>query len=383
MNFMHDASRETPTGPLRGIRIVEFAGVGPVQFAGMMFADMGADVIRIDRPNPASLLELDYDILDRGRRSITLDLKTAAGVAAALRLCETSDALIEGYRPGVMERLGLGPKVIESRNRRLVFGRATGWGQHGPLSAAAGHDINYIAISGALHAIGEQNQPSIPLNLIGDFGGGGMMLAFGVLSALFEAKQSGFGQVVDAAMTDGAASLLASIYSLHASGKWSNQRHSNLLDGGSPVYGAYPCADDRLISIGPLELKFYHLLLGKLGLELQRFPDPCDRRAWPTLRDALRSTFRQKTQQQWCKLLEGSDVCFAPVLNFNEAPLHPHNVARGTFIAADGVMQPAPCPRLSRTPGSLRGPPPQPGADTAEILDELGFSSADIARLSA
>jgi alpha-methylacyl-CoA racemase len=371
-----------PGGPLSGVRILEFAGVGPVQFAGMMFADMGADVIRIDRPSPSSLLELDYDILDRGRRSITVDLKTTAGVATVLRICETSDALIEGYRPGVMERLGLGPEVIASRNPRLVFGRATGWGQYGPLAAAAGHDINYIAISGALHAIGEESNPVIPLNLIGDFGGGGMMLAFGVLSALFEAKRSQLGQVVDAAMTDGAATLLASIYSFHACGKWSTRRRSNLLDGGSPVYGAYACADDRWISIGPLELKFYHLLLGKLGLPVERFPDPGDRLAWPALKEALRSIFRQRTRQQWCEVLEGSDVCFAPVLNFEEAPLHPHNVARATFITRDDVQQPAPCPRLSRTPGAVRRSPAQPGVHTVEVLQELGFSPAEIALLS-
>jgi alpha-methylacyl-CoA racemase len=378
---MSEHSRVKHAGPLSGVRIVEFAGVGPVQFAGMMFADMGAEVIRIDRPNPASLLELEYDILDRGRRSITLDLKTPVGVAAALRICESSDALIEGYRPGVMERLGLGPEIVQSRNRRLVFGRATGWGQYGPLSAAAGHDINYISISGALHAIGERNQPAIPLNLVGDFGGGGMMLAFGVLSALFEAKQSGLGQVVDAAMTDGVATLLASIYSLHASGKWSDQRHSNLVDGGSPVYGTYSCADGRWISIGPLELKFYHLLLGKLGLDLERFSDPSDRHAWPSLRDALRGAFQQRTQQHWCEILEGSDVCFAPVLNFKEAPLHPHNVARATFVKLDGIVQPAPCPRLSRTPGAVRGPPPKAGADTSQVLQELGFSPAEILEL--
>jgi alpha-methylacyl-CoA racemase len=281
-----------------------------------------------------------------------------------------------------MERLGLGPEVIAARNPRLVFGRATGWGQYGPLAAAAGHDINYIAISGALHAIGEESNPAIPLNLIGDFGGGGMMLAFGVLSALFEAKHSQLGQVVDAAMTDGAATLLASIYSLHACGKWSTRRGSNLLDGGSPVYGAYACADNRWISIGPLELKFYHLLLGKLNLPVERFPDPGDRLAWPALKEALQGIFRQKTREQWCEVLEGSDVCFAPVLNFEEAPLHPHNVARATFITRDGVRQPAPCPRLSRTPGAVRRSPAQPGVHTVEVLQELGFSPAEITLLS-
>jgi alpha-methylacyl-CoA racemase len=358
--------------------------LGPlsVQFAGMMFADMGAEVIRIDRPNPESLLKLQYDILDRGRRSVTLDLKTVAGVAAALRVCGACDALIEGYRPGVMERLGLGPDVVARLNPRLVFGRATGWGQSGPLAHAAGHDINYIAISGALHAIGDRERPSVPLNVIGDFGGGGMMLSFGVLSALLEAKRSGLGQIVDAAMTDGAATLLASIYSMRANGLWSDRRQSNLLDGGSPVYDVYECADGGWVSIGPLEAKFYQQLLGKLEIDVAEFPDAGHRHVWPKLRSALQAKFKIKTRLQWCTEMQGTDVCFAPVLTFDEAPHHPHNVARGTFVTVDGVPQPAPSPRFSRTPGALQKPPPTPGADTHEVLRRLGFTESEIGELS-
>jgi alpha-methylacyl-CoA racemase len=368
-------------GPLVGLRVLEFAGVGPVQFAGMMLADMGAEVIRIDRPGSANLLGLRYDILDRGRRSVVLDLKRPAAVAAALRMCERCDVLIEGYRPGVMERLGLGPDRVANHNVGLVYGRATGWGQFGPLASAAGHDINYISLTGALHAIGERHQPSIPLNLLGDFGAGGMMLAFGVLSGLYESQRSGKGQVIDAAMSDGVATLLASIYSLYAAGKWIDERRSNLLDGASPIYGTYRCADQGWVSIGPLEPKFYALLLDKLAIDAGEFPDPSDRRIWPRLRAVIDDRIGAHPRQYWCDRLQGSDVCFAPVLSLEEAPRHPHNVARATFVMADGVTQPAPAPRFSRTAGTLDRPPPDAGAHTAEVLGEFGFSAADIAVL--
>jgi len=322
-------------GPLTGIRIVEFAGIGPAPFCGMMLADMGAEVIRINRPGTK---EDSFNVLNRSRTSVEIDLKSAAGVERAMGFIEGADALIEGFRPGVMERLGLGPDACAARNPRLVFGRMTGWGQTGPLADAAGHDINYIALTGALHAIGRAGEnPPPPLNLIGDFGGGGMLLAFGVVCGILEARLSGHGQVVDAAMTDGAALLMAMIYGRKSAGQWSNQRESNLLDGGSHFYDTYACADGKWVAVGAIEPQFYSLLLEKLGITVAD-------------RARLKEIFLSKTRADWCALLEGTDACFAPVLDLDEAPKHPHNVARGTFVEVDGVMQPAPAPRFSRTP---------------------------------
>ncbi len=368
-------------GPLAGLHVVEFAGIGPGPFAAMMLADMGANVVRVDRVG-STLLGLDYDVLNRGRRSIALDLKRPEAVEAALRLVEKADALIEGFRPGVMERLGLGPDVCLARNPRLAYGRITGWGQEGPLAHTAGHDINYIALSGALHAIGTQDGgPAVPLNLIGDFGGGGMLLAFGLVCAVLEARTSGTGQVVDAAMTDGAAALMAMIYGMAGNGQWTDRRQANLLDGGAPFYGTYRCADGKWVAVGALEPQFYALLLDKLGLDDPAFRAQSDRSMWPRLRAALTDAFARRTRQEWCEVLEGTDSCFAPVLDLAEAPAHPHNASRGTLEQRDGIVQPAPAPRFSRTPAALRRPPPQPGEHGREILAEHGFSPAEIQAL--
>ena len=368
-------------GPLAGLRVVEFAGIGPGPFAAMMLADMGADVVRIDRAG-STLLGLDYDVLNRGRRSIALDLKRPEAVEVALRLVENADALIEGFRPGVMERLGLGPDICLARNPRLAYGRITGWGQEGPLAHAAGHDINYIALSGALHAIGTQDGgPVVPLNLIGDFGGGGMLLAFGLVCAVLEARNSGTGQVVDAAMTDGAALLMAMIYGMAGNGQWTDQRQANLLDGGAPYYGTYRCADGKWVAVGALEPQFYALLLDKLGLDDPAFRAQSDRSMWPRLRTALADAFARRTRQEWCVILQGTDSCFAPVLDLAEAPAHPHNASRGTLVERDGIVQPAPAPRFSRTAAALRSPPSQPGEHGREILAEHGFSPVEIKAL--
>ncbi|MDB6087619.1 MAG: carnitine dehydratase [Gammaproteobacteria bacterium] len=371
-----------PTGPLVGLRVLEFAGVGPVQFTGMMLADMGAEITRIDRLEGGDTLGLPYDILDRGRRSVALDLRRPGCVDAVLRLVERSDALIEGYRPGVMERLGLGPDLALARNPKLVYGRVTGWGQSGPLARTAGHDINYIAVSGALHAIGtDKSGPIIPLNLVGDFGGGGMLLTVGLLAALHESQRSGRGQVVDAAMTDGTALLLGMIHSLRAAGQWSAARQANLLDGGAPFYGTYCCADDRWIAVGPLEPKFYAAFLRALGLDEPVFREQHNRAMWPRLKEALTVTFRGRTRQQWCELLTPADACVAPVLDLDEAPGHAHNAERGTYSRVDGVTQPAPAPRFSRTPGNIQGSPPVRGADTRKVLGELGLTESALALL--
>lgn len=374
-------------GPLTGVVVVELAAIGAVPFAGMMLADMGAEVIRIDRPpveNQGSYEQaiLHNGIFDRGRRSISLNLKSPAGVDAVLRLVEQADVLIEGYRPGVTERLGLGPDICLQRNPKLVYGRMTGWGQTGPLAQAAGHDINYIALSGALHAIGPGDGPPCPpLNLVGDFGGGGMLLTVGVIAALFEAGRSGAGQVVDAAMTDGSAVLMSMFYDLHARGLWQNRRESNLLDGGAPFYGVYTCKDGKHISIGPLERQFYQLLLEKCGIGEPEFRDQWSSATWPQLKARLKTHFMTRTRDEWCALLEGSEVCFAPVLSLEEAPRHPHNMARGTFVESRGLTQPAPAPRFSRTSSLLPEAPPATGQDTVEMLKRAGFGSAEIAMM--
>ncbi len=371
-------------GPLAGLRVIEFAGLGPGPFAAMVLADMGADVVRIDRAGAAAALGLKYDVLNRGRRSIALDLKRPEAVEVALRLTERADALVEGFRPGVMERLGLGPDICLARNPRLAYGRITGWGQEGPLAHAAGHDINYIALSGALHAIGtEGGGPAVPLNLIGDFGGGGMLLAFGLVCAVLEARSSGMGQVVDAAMTDGAAALMAMIYGMTGNGQWTDRREANLLDGGAPFYGTYRCAGGKWVAVGALEPQFYALLLDTLGLTDPAFQTQSDRSMWPRLRAALAEAFARRTRQEWCDVLQGTDACFAPVLDLAEAPSHPHNASRGTFVERDGIVQPAPAPRFSRTAAEIRGAPPRPGEHGPQILAEHGFSPAEIQALQA
>ncbi len=374
-------------GPLHGLKIVEMVGIGPAPFCAMMFADMGAEVIRIDRPGAADASltggkDPRFDITARGRRSLAIDLKQPEAVEMVLRLIERADVVIEGFRPGVMERLGFGPDICLERNPQLVYGRMTGWGQHGPLAHAAGHDINYIALTGALHAIGDADEPpTVPLNYIGDFGGGSMLLAFGVLCALFEARQSGKGQVVDAAMTDGSALLSAMMYGFKAAGRWTNRRGENLLDGGAHFYDTYACADGKYISVGAIEPKFYALLLETCGVSDPAFAAQMDRSTWPELKAKLADLFRSRTRDEWCALLEGTDACFAPVLDWDEAPRHPHNEARETFIAPDGVVQPAPAPRFSRTPPTTPEPPVTPGANSEAILRDWGIPADVIARL--
>jgi len=368
-------------GPLQGLRIVELAGIGPGPFCAMMLADMGAEVVRVDRKSAAGSGSAN-DVMNRGRRSIALDLKKPEGIGACLKLIDQADALLEGFRPGVMERLGLGPEVCLERNPRLVYGRMTGWGQHGPLAHAAGHDINYISLSGALHAIGLPDKPVPPLNLVGDFGGGAMMLAFGLACGLVEAQRSGRGQVVDAAMTDGSAMLMAIFYGMKASGFWSNQRGRNMLDGGAHFYDTYRCKDGRWISIGSIEPKFYALLREKCGLaDDPAFDAQMDPRKWPELKERLAQVIATRTRDEWCELMEGSDVCFAPVLDLDEAPRHPHNRAREAFVEVQGVTQPAPAPRFSRTRPELRGGPPKAGQHTREILRDWGFDETAVARL--
>ena len=372
-------------GPLTGVKIIEFGGIGPPPMCAMLLADMGADILRIDRTQPSGLglpVPPRFAIMDRSRRSVALDLKKSEGLEAAQRLLDQADALIEGFRPGVMERLGLGPDVCLARNPRLVYGRVTGWGQAGPLAHAAGHDINYISLIGAVNAIGRRGQPPTPpLNLVGDFGGGALYLALGICAALFEAQRSGQGQVVDAAMVDGAASLMTSVYGLYAAGIINDRRGENLVDSGSHFYDVYETADGKYISIAAIEAKFYAELLQRLGLENENFPEQMDREHWPEMTERFAKLFRTKTREEWCDILEGTDVCFAPVLSFDEAPQHPHNQARGTFIEVDGVAQPAPAPRFSRTPSQVQRPPAADGAHTEEGLRDWGFAPDEIAQL--
>lgn len=339
-------------GPLKGVRVVEMEGLGPGPFCAMLLADMGAEVVRIARPGK----ELDpHDILARGRKVITLNLRDAAQRDAALQLIDAADVLVEGFRPGVMERLGLGPEVCLARNPKLVYGRMTGWGQTGPLAHSVGHDINYIAISGALHAIGYSGQkPVVPLNYVGDFGGGGMLLAVGILSAVLEVHRGGRGQVIDAAMTDGAALLSAMMFGFKAAGQWSNERGENLLDGGAHFYDVYACADGKYLAVGAIEPQFYAELRRLCGLsENDEFDHQMDARWWPQLKVRLADLFSTRTRDQWCKLLEGTDACVSPVLDWDESTAHPHNVARSTHVMANGVLQPAPAPRFANHPSSL------------------------------
>ncbi|WP_245509435.1 CaiB/BaiF CoA transferase family protein [Bradyrhizobium vignae] len=352
-----DRASQTSTGPLAGVRVVEFAGIGPGPFACMMLADMGAEVVTLDRIGAKRNLKA---IAARGRKWVHVDLKNDQSKGELIELLSGADALIEGFRPGVMERLGLGPDVVLTRNPRLVYGRMTGWGQHGPLADAAGHDINYISITGALAAIGTRKSPIPPLNLVGDFGGGALYLLVGVLAALIEARKSGKGQVVDAAMCDGAASLMTMFFDMSAAGDWVEGREQNMLDGGAHFYGVFECACGNFVSIGSIEPQFYALLRQHAGLLDPDFDDQMNRAAWPTLKQKLAAVLKTKTRQEWCEIMEGTDVCFAPVLTMTEASRHEHMVSREVFFARHGVLQPAPAPRFSRTPSRVREPEEMP-----------------------
>ncbi|TAK72317.1 MAG: CoA transferase [Betaproteobacteria bacterium] len=370
------------SGPLTGVKVLEIAGIGPGPFCGMLLADMGADVLRVDRLQASDLglpMEPKFEITSRGRRSIALDLKRPESIQTVLALAARADALFEGFRPGVTERLGLGPDACLARNPRLVYGRITGWGQDGPLAQAAGHDINYIALSGALHAIGRKGEaPVPPLNLVGDYGGGGMYLAFGIACALYEARASGKGQVIDAAMSDGAASLMGIFYGRMAAGIWRDQRGVNVLDTGAPWYNVYETADGKHVAIGSIEGRFYAELLERLSLDPKTLPGQHERERWPELCAAFSAAFKSKTRDEWCRKMEGTDVCFAPVLSLAEAPRHAHNRARGAFVDINGVTQPAPAPRYSRTPGAVARGAPRRGEGGAQALADWGFDKAEI-----
>ena len=370
-------------GPLAGLKVLEIAGIGPAPFCAMMLADMGADVVRVDRRAAADLgisLETRFDVLGRGRRSIALDLKQSDDLATVRDLVSRADVLLEGFRPGVMERLGLGPDDCLALNSRLVYGRMTGWGQDGPLAKAAGHDINYIALSGALATIGPRDAaPVPPLNLVGDFGGGGMLLAMGVLAAVFESSRSGKGQVVDAAMVDGALSLMTPIYAMKAGGRLPAPRGENQLDSGSYFYEVYECSDGEFISIASIEMKFHAELLQRLEIDPATMPPQRDRAHWPAMKERLTALFKTKTRAHWCSVLEGTDVCFAPVLSMEEAHTHPHNVARNAFIDVGGMRQPAPAPRFQGTP--LAHPTPAGTVKARDTLKAWGFSDAEAEKL--
>jgi len=371
-------------GPLKGVKIIELAGIGPGPFCGMMLSDMGAEVVRVDRIGGQPGLAAGKDVLARGRRTIAVDLRSPDGAEVVLRLCEKADALFEGFRPGVTERLGIGPQQCLARNPKLVYGRMTGWGQEGPLAKAAGHDINYISLSGALHAIGRKgDRPVPPLNLIGDFGGGGMLLAFGLVCGLLEAMKSGKGQVVDAAMVDGSAILMAMFFSLREMGMFFEERGTNLLDSGSHFYDSYETKDGKWISIGSIEPQFYAELVQKAGLDAERFAAQMDFSQWPNYKEEIIRVFKAKTRDEWCAIMEGSDVCFAPVLSINEAPNHPHNQLRKTFVTVDGVVQPAPAPRFDRTVPDISHGYRRPGEDTLSVLSDYGFAKAEIEALQA
>ena len=367
-------------GPLHGVRVLEFAGIGPGPLCATLLSDMGAEVLRIDRKGAQG--GSPRDTLGRGRRSAAIDLKKPQAVETCLRLMEKAAMLQEGFRPGVMERLGLGPEECLKRNPKLVYGRVTGWGQTGPLSQAAGHDINYIAVTGALHAIGRPGErPVPPLNLVGDFGGGGLYLAMGMIAALYEAQRSGKGQVVDCAMTDGAASLMNILYGLKAGGLWTDERGTNLLDGGAHFYDTYETADGKYIALGSIEPQFYAELRRIAGLGDAVYDPQMDRAAWPDLERRIAAVIKTKTRAEWCALMEGTDVCFAPVLTMEEAPHYPHNQARQTFVEIAGVVQPNVAPRFSGTPSEVQGPPPAIGAHTTEALADWGLSTKEIGAL--
>jgi alpha-methylacyl-CoA racemase len=377
-----EAEEAAMPGPLVGLRVIELAGIGPGPHAAMLLADLGADVIRVERPSTGKqILQLAPTVDDqmlRGRRSVMFDLKNPAGRETMMRLVERADVLIEGLRPGVTERLGVGPADCHARNPRLVYGRVTGWGQDGPLADRAGHDITYIALTGALHAIGRSGgKPVPPLNLVGDFGGGSMFLVLGVLAALWERDRFGAGQVVDAAMVDGVSALAQMFWSLRACGLWSDQRGANLLDSGTPFYDTYACADGRYVAVGALEPQFYAALLEGLGLIGEDLPAQLDPAGWPALRQRFTDVFATRTRDEWVAVFEGTDACVAPVLSFAEVPAHPHIAARGTVITVDGVPQAAPAPRFSRThPEHPTTPPPKPGADTVAVLADWDVTPA-------
>jgi alpha-methylacyl-CoA racemase len=391
------------SGPLAGVRLIELAGLGPVPFAGMMLADAGADIIRIDRSDWAAHLrpgqppapaepgnpgeppqpdEPDSDLLNRGRRSVAVDLKQPAGAELVLRLAGQADGLMEGFRPGVAERLGIGPDLCLSRNPALVYGRMTGWGQSGPMAKMAGHDIDYIALAGALGQIGRAGEPPVPpLNLVGDFGGGGMMLAFGMVSAIYSARQTGQGQVIDAAMVDGAAALMAMTYTFRTTGVWKDPRGTNFLDTGAHFYEVYETSDGGYIAVGAIEPQFYAELLRLLGLDVSDLPGQMDKTAWPEMKRLFAAVFAMKTRDEWAARFAGTDACAAPVLSMDEAPSHPHNVHRQTFVEVAGVVQPAPVPRFSRTPGTIRRPPPRPGQGADEALADWGLDDGEVRQL--
>ncbi|MDG1958791.1 MAG: CaiB/BaiF CoA-transferase family protein [Candidatus Binatia bacterium] len=373
------------SGPLSGFKIIEMAGIGPGPFCGMMLSDLGAEILRIDRADKVRPdAQPNKELLARGRKSVGVNLKTPEGVELVMRLLENADGLIEGYRPGVMERLGLGPEACLARSPRLVYGRMTGWGQDGPMAQAAGHDINYIALAGALEPIGRRGEaPVPPLNLVGDFGGGGMLLAYGMVCGMLETSRSGQGQVVDAAMVDGAASLMSIINGMRQIGFWQEERGTNLLDTGAFYYDVYECKDGKYISIGALEPQFYAIMLEKLELTADDFPNQHDREQWPAAKAKIAAIWKTRTRAEWCDIFEGSDACFAPVLSMSEAPDHPHMQARKTFVERDGLIQAAPSPRFSRTPGEIQGPPVNPGEHTREALQEWGISAEDIQDLES
>ena len=379
-------ARRTATGPLSGYRLIEIAGIGPTQLTGMLLADMGAEIVRIERLSPVDLgvpMPVRYKLMNRSRRSIAIDLKKPQGRDIVLTLCTRADALFEGFRPGVMERLGLGPDECMQRNERLVYGRMTGWGQEGPLADSAGHDPNYIGIAGVLGCIGEKDEaPAYPLNLVGDFGGGALYLAMGLLAAMLEAARSGKGQVVDAAMVDGAASMMTTFYGLLAAGIWKEQRSSNILDGGAHFVNTYQTKDKQFVVIGAIEERFYRKLLDKLEItdaDLRNQQHNRDR--WPEFTDRLQEIFLTKTRDEWGKIFAGTDACFAPVLSLTEAARHPHAQARNSFADVDGITQPAPAPRFSRTPSGIQSPPAEPGQHTEQVLQDWGFSEERIAKL--
>jgi alpha-methylacyl-CoA racemase len=374
-------------GPLTGRKIVELAGIGPGPYCAMLLAELGADVVRVDRIGESGLgmpRPTKHELMNRSRRSIAVDLKKPEGVDTVLRLVARADALIEGFRPGVTERLGLGPDDCFARNPRLIYGRMTGWGQTGPLSQAAGHDWNYIAITGALHGIGRKGEaPVPPLNLVGDFGGGALFLALGIVAGLLETERSGKGQVVDAAITDGAASLMTLFYGMLAGGSWLDERASNILDTAAHFGEVYETKDGKWVSVLSIEPKFYAELLSRIGLDPKELPHQYDKSEWPAMKERFAKIFRTKTRDEWCAILENTDACFGPVLSLTEAPKHPHNVARQTFVEIDGIPQPAPAPRFSRTPGSIQCAPARPGEHTDEALRDWGFGADEIARLRA
>jgi alpha-methylacyl-CoA racemase len=366
------------SGPLVGLKVLEFAGLGPAPFCGMLLSDMGADVVRIDRKGTKAA---PYEVTFRGRRSVAMDLKAPGAAEACLKLAETCDALIEGFRPGVMERLGLGPDVVLARNPKLVYGRMTGWGQTGAHANSAGHDIDYVAMSGALHAIGGPEKPAIPLNLVGDYGGGALYLAFGVLAGILHARESGEGQVIDCAMADGAISLMTQIFGHLAGGRWHDQRGINVIDGGTHFYNVYQCKDGEWLAVGAIEPQFYKSFLQCLGIDDADFGAQWDPARWPGLKEKIAAVIRTKTRDEWCAVLAGADACAVPVLSLKEAIDHPAHKERGSFVDIAGIPQPAPAPRFSKTPGAVQSPPPEVGADSREALADWGFGDAEIAAL--